>query len=568
MMSNMAENKCLDKPTTSFEDIFEDGKDASMADLMKSYDKSTNVDFGKELEVTIIEENSDGFMVDLGTKSDGIIPKEEFKDVAIPPELKVGAKVKVKVVSSSGQAIVSYREIIEKEKWDLLQKIFKENKRVNGVILKTVKGGFIVDVCGVNAFMHISQTDVHFVKETEQYIGKSCEFAILELDIKKKSIVVSRRKIIEDEINTAKASALENIAQGQILDGIVSRITKFGAFINLGGIDGLLHIGELAWYKVKKVKDLLHIGQTIRVQVLKVDKTSEKISLSMKNLSPSPWDCAFEKFPLGLITKGVVTSVMDYGVFVELEPGVDGLLHVSEYAWSNSEAALRRDLKKGKEIEVKIIDIDKENKKIALSVKQILANPWDEAFRHYTPGSLIKGVVQSLTSFGAFVKLPEGVEGLIHISDFSWTKKIGRPQEVVRKGDDVEVVVLGVNPQSEKISLSLKHTQPDPYKKYKVGSIVKGKVVKTSGFGVFIEIEMGIEALIKNNETSSAKTDKAAPSLKEGEEIEAKVIKVDLKNRKIEASVRKLEAHREKELIKQYANQNDKYTLGEILSQE
>ncbi|GHT50158.1 30S ribosomal protein S1 [Endomicrobiia bacterium] len=559
----MAKNENLDKTITSFED----SKDISMADLMKSYDESTSVDVGKELEGTIIEENSDSFMVDLGTKSEGIIPKEEFEESAIPPELKVGAKLKVKVISTYGQTILSYRKIIEEKKWSLLQEIFEENKRVKAVILKTIKGGFSVDVCGVNAFLPISQIDMHFVKKTEQYIGKSYEFVITKFDARKKNVVVSRRKIIEDEINTARASALESITEGQILDGTVSRITKFEAFINLGGVDGLLHIGELAWYRVKKVEDLLHIGQVIRVQVLKVDKAGEKISLSMKNLSPHPWDSTSERLPLGLITKGTVTSIMSYGVFVEFEPGVEGLLHASEYAWSNSVAALKRDVKKGQEIEVKIIGVDKENKKIALSVKQI-TNPWDEAFRHYTPGTVVKGVVQNLMSYGAFVKLPEGIEGLIHISNFSWTKKIINPEAVIKKGDGVEVVVLGVNPQNERISLSLKHMQPNPYNKYKVGSIVKGKVVRTSDFGAFIEIEAGIEALVKNNRVSSVETDNDRYVLKEGEEVEAKVTRVDIRNRKIEASVKKLEADREKELIKQYANQDSKYTLGEMLFEE
>ncbi|GHT46691.1 30S ribosomal protein S1 [Endomicrobiia bacterium] len=503
-------------------------------------------------------------MVDLGMKSEGIIPKEEFEESAIPPELKVGAKLKVKVISTYGQTILSYRKIIEEKKWSLLREIFKKKKRVKAVILKTIKGGFTVDVCGVNAFLPIAQVDMHFVKETEQYIGKSYEFEITKFDARKKNVVVSRRKIIEDEIK----SALESITEGQILDGTVSRITKFEAFINLGGVDGLLHIGELAWYRVKKVEDLLHIGQVVRVQVLKVDKAGEKISLSMKNLSPHPWDSASERLPLGLITKGTVTSIMSYGVFVEFEPGVEGLLHASEYAWSNGGAALKRDVKKGQEIEVKIIGMDKENKKIALSVKRILTNPWDEAFRHYAPGTVVKGVVQNLTHFGAFVKLPEEIEGLIHISNFSWTKKIIHPEAVIKKGDEVEVVVLGVNPQNEKISLSLKHMQPNPYNKYEVGSIVKGKVVRTSDFGAFIEIEAGIEALVKNNRASSVEADNDRYVLKEGEEVEAKVTRVDIRNRKIEASIKKLEADREKELIKQYANQDSKYTLGEILFEE
>ncbi|GHT61720.1 30S ribosomal protein S1 [Endomicrobiia bacterium] len=560
----MTKNKNLDKTITSFED----SNDVNMSDLMKSYDESTSVDIGKEFEGTIIEENSDSFMVDLGTKSEGMIPKEEFEESAIPPELKVGAKLKVKVISTYGQTILSYRKIIEEKKWSLLREIFEKNKRVKAVILKTIKGGFSVDVCGVNAFLPIAQVDMHFVKETEQYIGKSYEFVITKFDARKKNVVVSRRKIIEDEINTARASALESITEGQILDGTVSRITKFEAFINLGGVDGLLHIGELAWYRVKKIEDLLHIGQVIRVQVLKVDKAGEKISLSMKNLSPHPWDSASERLPLGLITKGTVTSITSYGVFVEFEPGVEGLLHVSEYAWSDSGAALKRDVKKGQEIEVKIIGVDKENKKISLSVKRILTNPWDEAFRHYAPGTVVKGVVQNFESFGAFVKLPEGIEGLIRISNFSWTKKIAHPEAVIKKGDEVEVVVLGVHPENERISLSLKHMQPNPYDKYKVGSIVKGKVVRTSDFGAFIEIEAGIEALVKNNRASFVETGSDRYVLKEGEEVEAKVTRVDIRNRKIEASVKKLEADREKELIKQYANQDSKYTLGEMLFEE
>ena len=560
----MEENKNLDKAVTSFED----NEDISMTDLMKDYDKSSNVDFGKELDVTIIEENSDGFMVDLGMKSEGIIPKKEFEEGNVPPELKVGASVKVKIVSSHDQLVLSYREIVEKAKWDALQQSFENGKHVNGTILKTIKGGFFVNVGGIDAFLHISQLDTHFVKEAEQYIGKSYEFVITEFDRRKNNIVISRRKIVEDEKNVARAYALESISEGQILDGIVSKIVSFGAFVNLGGVDGLLHIGELAWYKIKKVEDLLHVGQTIKVQVMKVDRSSDKISLSMKNLAPNPWEFVTERFPLGLIMKGTVTSVMDYGVFIELETGVKGLLHASEYAWNDSEAALKREVKKGQELEVKIIDVDKENKKIALSIKQMLPNPWNEAFRHYTPGTIVKGIVQKLMPFGAFVKLPEGIEGLVHISDFSWISRIRYPEDVLKKGDEVEVLILEVSPQNEKISLSLKHVQTDPYKKYKVGTIVKGKVARVADFGAFIEIETGIEALIKNNEAFSAKSNKSQSVLKEGEEVEAKIIKVDVRDRKIEASVKKLEFDREKELVKQYVNQNDNLILGEILSEE
>lgn len=559
----MADNTNLDKNITHFEE----NEEMSMADLMKEFDSVGNITVGKELEVTIIAENEDGFMVDLGMKSEGLIPKKEFEEDKVPKELKAGAAVKVKVVSMHGQPVLSYREMIEKEQWDRIEPLFKENKTVKGTITKTIKGGFLVDI-GVNAFLHISQVDTVFVKDGDKYVGKTYDFAITELDRRAKKASVSRRKLLEDERLAKKTSALESIAEGQILDGTVSRITTFGAFIDLGGIDGLLHIGEMAWYKVKKVEDLVHQGQTVRVQVAKVDKANGKISLSMKNLTPHPWDSAVDRFPVGLIMKGKVTSVMDYGAFVELEPGIEGLLHASEYAWNDSEGAFKKNVKKGNEIEVKIIAVDKENKKISLSVKKIQANPWDEAVRHYAPGTTVKGIVQNLMPFGAFVKLPEGIEGLVHISDFSWTERIKHPEDIVKKGQEIDVVVLEVNPQTEKISLSLKHTKADPYKKYKAGTIVKGKVVRVAEFGAFVELEPGIEALVKNSEASSVKADRNQCVLKEGEEIEAKITKVDVRDRKIEASVKKLEFDREKELVKKYANQDDKPTLGEILTED
>lgn len=559
----MTDNTNLDKNVTHFEE----NEEMSMADLMKEFDSVGNITVGKELDVTIIAENEDGFMVDLGMKSEGLIPRKEFEEDKIPAELKVGATVKVKVVNMHGQPILSYREMIEKEHWDKIEQLYREGKTVKGTIIKTIKGGFLVDI-GVNAFLHISQVDTVFVKEGDKYVGKVYDFAVTEFDRRAKKATLSRRKLLEDEKASKRASALESLAEGQILDGTISRITTFGAFIDLGGIDGLLHIGEMAWYKVKKVEDLVHQGQTVRVQVAKVDKDSGKISLSMKNLTPHPWDSAVERFPVGLIMKGKVTSVMDYGAFVELEPGIEGLLHASEYAWNDSEVSFKKNVKKGNEIEVKIITVDKENKKISLSVKKIQANPWDEAVRHYAPGTTVKGIVQNLMPFGAFVKLPEGIEGLVHISDFSWTERIKHPEDVVKKGDEIEVVILEVNPQTEKISLSIKHTKADPYKKYKAGTLINGKVIRVAEFGAFVEIEPGIEALIKNSEASSVKADRNQSILKEGDEVEAKIIKIDTRDRKIEASVKKLEFDREKELVKKYANQDDKPTLGEILTDE
>jgi len=548
---------------------FEDSENLSMNDLMKSYDNDKVIYFGKELEAVIVEENLDGFMVDLGMKFEGIIPKKEFGENKIPSELKVGAKVKVKVLSTSGQPVVSYMKVLEKSKWNAIGEAFRNNKYVYGKIIKSVKYGFIVDI-GVKSFLHISQLGVDFIEKAEEFIGNSYEFLITEFDESRKYVVVSRRKIIEIEKGFARASALERINEGQVIDGTVSRITNFGAFVDIGGINGLLHINNIAWYKIKKIEDLLRCGQVIKVQVSKVDKVSGKISLNMKNLIPNPWECVNEKFTVGLVVKGIVKSVMDYGVFVELEPGIEGLLHVSEYSWSDSEVMLKKEIKKGQSIEVKIIDVDAASKRIALSVKRTLINPWDKALRDYMPGTFVNGVVKNLLPFGAFVKLPCGIEGLVHINDFSWTKKIKHPENVLKIGDEIKVMILEVNPKDEKISLSLKHARPNPYEKYNVGDVVKGKILRVVDSGIFLELEPDIEGLIKNNGKYFTKTfnEENQSIVKKDVEIEAKIIKIDIKNRKIELSVKKLELDREKALVSKYMNQNNNPTLKEILTEE
>ncbi|MCL2388879.1 MAG: S1 RNA-binding domain-containing protein [Elusimicrobia bacterium] len=555
------DNNNLDKT------VFEDSDNVSMEELLSQYGGADNFSAGKEIEVTIIAENEDGFMADLGMKSEGLIPKKEFAEGEVPPELKAGAVVKVKVISTSPNIKLSYREVLEKAAWDTIEEAARAGKTVKGKILKTVKGGFIVDV-GVRAFLHISQVDTVFVKDGASYVGNTFDFIITEFSRPEKKVTLSRRKLLENEKASKKAEALDSISEGQILDGTVSRITDFGAFIDLGGVDGLLHIGEIAWHKVKKVDELLQKGQTVRVQVLRVDKASGKISLTMKQLNAHPWDGAAEKFPEGLIVKGIVSSVSSYGAFVELEKGIEGLLHVSEYAWNDSESSFKKNVKSGDEIEVKVIALDKENKKISLSVKKILQNPWEEAVRRYAPGTKVKGVVTKLMPFGAFVKLPEGIEGLVHISDFSWAKKVRHAEDVLKVGDEVEVVVREVSPTNEKIALSIKHLSQDPFKNYKTGAVVKGKVIRTADFGVFVELEPGIEALLKNSEMTSVKEERGNIVFKEGDEIEAKVIKADTPARKIEISIKKLEFDMEKELVKKYASESDKPTLGDILTED
>lgn len=553
------ENNNLDNLTK-----FEDDESITMADLLGPETKS-QINQGQIIDVVIVAENDEGFMVDLGMKSEGLIPKSEFEGMEIPKELAVGATVKVFVKNTRGRIQLSYREVLEKKAWDDVEEVFKSKKTIKGTIIKSVKGGFIVNV-GVNAFLHISQVDIVFVNQPEKYIGKTFDFVITEFDRYDKKITLSRRKILEDEKAAKRAAMFESLNEGQILDGTVKKIIPSAAFVDLGGVDGFLHIGELAWYKVKKVEDILHVGQVIRVQILKIDKEQEKISVSMKQLVTNPWDSAGEKYIAGLIMKGKVTSVMPYGAFIELEKGVEGLLPISEYAWNDSEHLFKKEVKEGQELEVKVINCDKETKKISLSVKQMHQNPWEIAARHYVPGTKVKGIVKNITPFGAFVKLPEGVEGLIHISDFSWLKNIKHPEDVVKKDQEVEAVVLSVNTQNEKIALSIKHLTQDPYKKYKLGTTVKGKVVRVAEFGVFIEVEPNIEVLVKKTELSFE--NKIGELPKEGEEIEAKIIKADLRERKLEASIKKFEKAQEKELIKQFSSNDEKPTLGDILQED
>ncbi|MDR3049702.1 MAG: 30S ribosomal protein S1 [Elusimicrobiota bacterium] len=558
----MTQKKELNKMQTVFTE------ESTMEELMSEMRETPEIKPGAKLTVAIIAKSKEGFVVDLGTKVDGLIPFSEYEGSVIPENIKVGAQIKVKVMDMrGGQIKLSHKEVASEEAFDNLDKAFKEKKHINGTIVKAVKGGFIVDV-GAQAFLPMSQADISQVKDPEKYVGKIYQFLVLEFDKYKRQIVVSRRKILEAQRDEKKKFLLANLVEGQIIDGAVSDIVKFGAFIDLGGIDGLLHIGEIAWHSVNKVEDLLRKGQTVRVKIINIDREKGKISLSVKSLLPNPWESISEKFPIGMITKGKIVSIIDSGAFIEIEEGIDGFLHNSEYAWNDSVAEMKKNVKKGKEIDVKITAVDVENKKISLSVKQITANPWEEAYKHYSPGMAVKGKVENFMPFGAFIKLPEGVEGLVHISDFSWTKKINRPQDMLKKGDEIAVVVLEVNPQKEKISLSIKHNTTDPYKKYKNGTMVKGKITRALDFGVFMEIEEGVEALIKNSEATAEKVERGVQVLKVGDEAQAQIIKCDIKERKLEASVRKLERAQERELVKKYSNQSVKQTLGDILVSE
>lgn len=540
------------------------GEEMSMADLMGPDIKLAN---GRILKVKIVGQNVDGFLVDLGTKTDGLIPFADCDDTT-RQTLKVGDQVEVMVVkmfSENGYIILSNRQIRDKASWDKIVAAFEAGQPVEGRVGKKNRGGFTVDLGGVSAFCPISQIELRFAKEPDKHVGKVYQFIIAELDKNQRNVVVSRKKILEGEEKTRRSAALEKLTEGAVVDGTVTGITDFGAFVDIGGVEGLLHIGDIAWFHVKKVSDVLKQGQKVTVQVTRIDREKGKLSFSMKNLAPRPWDGAKDKYPEGVVIRGKVTSIADFGVFVELEPGLEGLVHQSEVSWQEQKPNLKKLFTVGAEVEAKVIAVDPEAKKVSLSIKKLSDSPWDRAAQTYAPGTTMTGTVTTLTPFGAFVKLADGIEGLVHVSDLSWTKKVRHPQDVLKVGDTVDVVIMEVNTRTEKISLSIKNLKQDPLRAYKVGAVVKGVVKRVVDFGAFVELEPEIEALVRNAEISARRDDMPPVQLTEGQEVEAKVIKNDTRERKLEISIRKLDQDRERELIKKYVNKSSRPTLGDML---
>ncbi len=523
---------------------------------------------GKVIMARVVAVTEDGVVVDLGIKSDGLVPKQEFENnpealAEIVPESLIPVIV-TNTRSEDGHLPVSWKRAREKDAWEKINNAAKTNQPIEGIIRRKNKGGFSVDI-GMDAFLPASQVDTHFAKNTDKYIGKKFMFAIMEMNPEKRNIVLSRRKLLEAEQKTKKERVLSSIKEGEVVEGTVTGVTGFGAFVDLGGIDGLLHIGDISWHHIKKVDDAVKTGQKVQVQILKIDRVTNKISLGMKQLSERPWNKTVQKYPVGTIVKGKVTSVTSFGVFVELEPGIEGLMHTSEISWDEKKEDLKKKFVVGQEIEPKVIALDPEKEKLSLSLKRMQSNPWEEASKKYPAGTKVKCVVSSFAPFGAFVKLPEGIEGLIHLADMSWTRKVNHPKDFMKIGEEIECVVMEINPANEKISLSLKHVTEDPFKKYKAGSTVTGIVKRIVEFGAFVELEPGIEALVRISEIAQKKIESASEALKVGQSVEAKVIKSDPAERKIDISIKKLDHDREKELVKKYAGNKDRPTLGEVL---
>jgi len=516
-------------------------------------------------------------LIDVGYKSEGQIPVQEFADRQGKLQVKVGDEVDVYFASSEGEngGIVLSRQRAESMKvWEDLEKAFNEGRPVEGMIVGKVKGGFKVDV-GVPAFLPGSHVEIRPSRNLDKFIGTTDRFEVVKFNRARGNVVVSRRTLLEKERDILKQEVLKVIEEGVILEGTVKNITGYGAFVDLGGIDGILHISDMSWGRIAHPSEVVQVGDKVKVVVLKFDNEKERISLGMKQLTPDPWHTVAEKYPVGARVQGKVISLMDYGAFVELESGIEGLIHISEMSWTRKVAHPSKLLQVGQGVEVVVLNIDPGHRRISLGLKQVMANPWEEAKEKYPVGSVVKGPVRNVTDFGIFVGIEEGIDGLVHISDIHWTKKIKHPSELYKKGDIVEAKVLGINVESARFSLGIKQMTPDPWQvvaeRYPVGSRVKGRVTSVPDFGVFVRIEDGVEGLIHVSQLSTERIDKPSSLYKPGDEIEAEVINIDLQEKKIGLSVKALRRSEERQEMENYLKkekEGGRFSFESLLSDE
>ena len=496
---------------------------------------------GSILKGKIVEITKDHVVVDVGLKSEGLVPMEEFSD---PSEVHLDAIVEVlldQAEDDNGQIVLSREKAERLRQWEYILEHCEEGSIVKGRVLRKVKGGLMVDI-GMEAFLPGSQIDNKRIKNLDDYIGKTYEFKILKINIERKNVVVSRRELLEAERISKKAEVLEHIQSGDIREGVVKNITDFGVFLDLDGIDGLLHITDMTWKRIKHPSEMVQLGQKLEVMILSVDKEKGRVALGLKQKGPNPWDQIEQKYPPGTRVKGKIVNLLPYGAFIEIEPGIEGLIHVSEMSWVKNITDPSEVVKKGDEVEAIVLSVQKEEGKISLGIKQTEHNPWDDVENKNPLSTNVKAEIRTLTNYGAFVELEPGVEGLIHISDLSWIKKVSHPSEVLKKGDIVDAIILSIDKESKKITLGVKQLTTNPWESIEkimpVGSLVSGIVTKITAFGAFVELDSGIEGLIHVTELSDQAFGKVEDVVSKGDEVTAKVIKLDPEHKKIALSIK------------------------------
>lgn len=496
---------------------------------------------GSLLKGTIVEITKDFIVVDVGLKSEGLIPIQEFSNA---DEIILGNEIEILLEqpeNESGQIVLSKEKADKQRKWEYILEYCKEGSLIKGKVIRKVKGGLMVDI-GMEAFLPGSQIDNKRIKNLDEYLGKTYEFKILKINIERKNIVVSRRELLEEERISKKIEMLENIQVGEIHTAVVKNITDFGVFLDLNGIDGLLHITDMTWKRIKHPSEMVEIGQELEVMILNIDKEKGRVALGLKQKDQNPWEEIEKRYPPGTRVKGTIVNLLPYGAFIEIEPGIEGLIHVSEMSWVKNITDPTELVAKGEEIEAIVLSIQKQEGKISLGIKQTERNPWEEVEERYPVGKVVEAEVRNLTNYGAFVELEPGLDGLIHISDLSWTKKVSHPTELLKKGQVVRAKILTVDKESKKITLGLKQLADNPWTSLEemvpIGSMVSGEVTKITAFGAFVELDSGMEALIHVTELSNKPFGKVEDIISKGDRLTAKVIKIDPEHKKIALSLK------------------------------
>jgi small subunit ribosomal protein S1 len=548
---------------------------SSFAELFEKSEQT--IKEGEIAKGKVLSIDKDYVQVDVGFKSEGLVAAWEFMNEDGTMSIEVGDQVEVLVEETEdedGRILLSKEKAERLKVWDDISAAYEADEAVEGTIIARVKGGLSVDI-GVKAFLPGSQVDLRPVRNLEGMLGEKFNFKIIKFNKRRGNIVLSRRALLETERRRMRETTLQTLEAGQILDGVIKNLTDYGAFIDLGGIDGLLHITDMSWGRINHPSELFNVGDEIKVKVLKFDPENERVSLGLKQIQPDPWVDAALRYPLGVRINGKVVSLTDYGAFVELEPGIEGLVHVSEMSWTKRVKHPSKLVNVGDEVEAVVLDVDERNRKISLGMKQIEDNPWTVIEQQYPVGAHVKGVVRNITNFGVFIGLDEGIDGLVHVSDISWTEQIKHPSEKFQKGDEIDAVVLKIDKENEKFSLGIKQLEPNPWdgiqKKYSVGSEIKGPVTSVTDFGVFVKLDEGIEGLVYSSELAAERVENPADHFKEGQEVTALVVKVDPTEGKISLSIRAVDDKAERAALKELAakqSQSQTTTLGDLLAEK
>lgn len=529
-----------------------------------------NVQLGAVVTGKVVQINADTVMVDVGWKTEGYIPTRELRDLRGDVNVSVGDELEVLVDrrDSDGNLVLSRDKAAKIKIWDDVKNACEQHTPIKGTVIARVKGGLSVEI-GIPAFLPGSQVDIRPVRDLDKFVGQTMMFNVLKYDRKRNNVVLSRKSILEVEREAEKIETLERLQTGAIVEGIIKNITDYGVFIDLGGIDGLLHVTDISWGRIARPADNFSRGDTIRVKVLSFDREKERVALGLKQLIDNPWETIEARFPAGAVVSGKVVNIADYGVFIELEPGVEGLIHISEMFWTREMKHPSKVLKVGEQIRVMVLEMNASAKRISLGLKQTTQNPWEAVKNKYPEGTIIKGVIRNITNFGIFVGIEDGIDGLIHMSDISWRQRVKHPAELFKKGQEIEAMVLNVDVANEKFSLGIKQFEKNPWdgleQTYPVGTVVRGKVTNITEFGIFIELEDGVEGLVHISELSQKRVKAAADLFVVGDIVSAVIKNIDVKNKKIRLSIKELEAPAPQEAPAGAAYINNRENVGSNL---